>query len=1009
MALRVTFCGLSVMDAKSSMGWGSEQTSELRVNMAQDLEAGDIVAPPPVGTPIYFQLGSFKFAGLLQKWSKRRSTGGNPVYEAICHDPRDILRGTQLIIGSYNGPTTAVRNLINVFGWWENNFGFGSSLANETGMPWNLIRTGVLAICNSPTQGVFGGPLTYRGFSYGLDLSELPVPDINYRMGRGSINLMDAISQLCDDGGRDFFVELNGFVIKIRTVSRLNQPPLGTIYALTETNSGNVLRTEDGVEARNEVTSAFLTGGEVCEMYQTDNSNMVSFWGYDLLGNPIIGRPGVWNFFGKAPFGGVAPLLASVPTEFVDLNASGVEDIVGSVVYQSSTLEMRLAMVNYESWAAFVYHHKPALKNVIYSPFRNAGVDGALQPAGKKVVRPDMVNDAAQAANMVVSVNTDIHIKAQRLYEFVRSYGSEFYGKKFLVGLPFVLSRKDPDTLQITHTQEPTDGGWLPESSPPLGLSPLNQDVFKGGDGRFRAFVGYAGLIGMDLARVSPGDSVVENNTLYVRTGVEQKMVFLPGNRPAALIQLGSAVYKEAVDSIGDKTIVAAVLTMPPAQAQPWLDRTFGPVGLRIHPEARYPDAVTIPLKSNVLTYGPWYVAGAPGKVRYDSDPTMTPWNYGGWQQMNLAGAARVLNAVTNMQVSESGALDLAGPPTASLGDVLQNGGPNITNIDISYGKDGVSTSYRFQTFTPRFGVFSKPLADRIKQLGLNGQELRKAVRAGINQTISIAETANMAFQGFLANAPKAVNPKTPHEVLVTHTVKDVADDSTISIRVCPMTMTYEEAVALSKGDTAFPQTAVASMDAVLRPFTTKAGAGETAQMPAFVTPSSTGGMHAGNLNPFASGNDMTYLASGQSYSRLHTYEAGNSTNDTRALCLRGPLVVAGWGWDMDLKPVPGDGAGGWLANTMKRCDKWPAGPVDMLWDERRGVWTSHDLLIGTLIHNLPANGSGTMTVSGYTGWTLPVFNTFNAAASGVKVIAGYVAPLHRWYIIAADCPTPTV
>jgi hypothetical protein len=994
------------MDVKSSMGWGSEQTSELRVTLVQDIADGDVPAPPPMGTPVYFQLGNFKFAGLLQRWTKRRSTSGNPIWEAVCNDPREILRSAQLIIGDYNGSNYGMRNLINVFGWWENNFGFGSSLANDSGMPWNLIKVALTSICNQPLQTIYGGPLNSRGFSYALDLTELPVPDIHYRMGRGFIGLMDAITQLCDDGGVDFFVELVGFTIKVRTVSRLNQPPLGTIAAITETNTGNVLRTEDGFEARNEVTSAFLTGGAVCQIHQTDSTNMASFWGYDILGRPIIGIPGTAKFFGPIPAGGgAAPLLAEVSTEYMDLNATGVEDIVGSVYYPCSTVEMRLAMVNYESWSSFMWNYKPQFRNVIYSPFKNPIVDGALAPAGKKIVRPDMINDAKAIADMVANVNSDVHVKAQRLYEYVRGYATEFYGKQFLVGLPFILSRRDPETLQITHTQEPTDGGYLPEDSPPLGLSPLNQDVFKTGDGRFRAFVGFAGLAGLDLSRVNPGDSIVENNTLYLRANVNPSIVFLPGNKPAALINLGSAVYHEAIDSVGDSKIVAAVLQMPPAQAQPWLERNFGPIGLRIHPIARYPSATAIPLKNNVLTYGPWYVIGAPGKVRYENDPSMTPWNFGGWSNMNLAGAARVLNAVTNMQVSESGSIDLVGAPSASLGDVLEAGGPNITNIDISYGRDGITTSYRFQTYTPRFGVFSKPLADRIKQIGLTAQQLRKNVRANINQGLAAAETSKMAFQGFLANAPKAVNPKTPHEVVVAHCLTEQDQSGKTQIRVAPMTMTYEEAVALAKSNGAYAQTAVCSLDGILRPFTTKVGAGEAALMPAFVTPSATQGLHVGNLNPFVTGNDITYLANKQTYDRLHTFESGNDVADTRGVALRGPVMVAGWGFDMDGKPVPGNGSGSWLDNVLRRSDKWKVGPVDMLWDERRGVWTSHDLLAGT-IGNISAGGSGLMTVTGYTGWNLMVYNLFSSTAPSGKVIAGYIAPLHRWYVIAADCTT---
>src|SRR5262249_10332269 len=158
------------------------------------------------------------------------------------------------------------------------------------------------------------------------------------------------------------------------------------------------------------------------------------------------------------------------------------------------------------------------------------------------------------------------------LYEFVKAYGTDFYGKKFLVGLPFVLSKTDSETLQVSYTQEITDGGWQSEGSAPLGLSLLNEDVFKIQDGRFRAFVAFGSIDGLDTARVSPQDSVIQDNTLYLRVTVERDMVALPSGQPAALVTLGGAVYEEAQDAFGGFPLVAnAVLGMDVNAAQPIL------------------------------------------------------------------------------------------------------------------------------------------------------------------------------------------------------------------------------------------------------------------------------------------------------------------------------------------------------------------------------------------------------------------------------------------------------
>jgi hypothetical protein len=70
---------------------------------------------------------------------------------------------------------------------------------------------------------------------------------------------------------------------------------------------------------------------------------------------------------------------------------------------------------------------------------------------------------------------------------------------------------------------------------------------------------------------------------------------------------------------------------------------------------------------------------------------------------------------------------------------------------------------------------------------------------------------------------------------------------------------------------------------------------------------------------------------------------AGEAMEWYRTLGLRGPLVVVGWGYDTNDKPVPADPANSnaFLKNHRKRQDKWKAGPVDLRWDDERKVWAA--------------------------------------------------------------------
>jgi hypothetical protein len=1007
---RSQFCGASVRGWSSSIGWNVGQQSQMTVQLVVDPVNGDVFNPPGVGTPVYFKFYAFQFNGLLQKWQETRGSEGNPTFEVTVVDPREILDAAQVIIGGYAGSVGTVRNLQNVYGFWENT-GFGNSLANETGMPWFKILAGVEILCNTPVYGAFGGPLTYRGVAYGIDLSQLPVPPAHYRLGGTSFNLLDMIAQVCEDGACDFFVELKGRTIVVRTVARFAQPPLGTITAVANANFGGTLvRSQAGLESRNEITSAFLVGGDVTTLYLTDA--IASFWGFGIDGLPVVGTPGFFTATVDDPQGG-PPSKQKIPTQFMGLNAAPVADIIGGLVYATSTLELRMVLEGQNLWKAFLQRYKPALAKLL-------GIAGPLLNKGAlNILKPDLVNDAKAAAKQraLLALLTDAEVKVQRLFAYLHGYAEEYLGRKYLVGLPFILDKIDPETLKITASYDVTDAGYLPEGSAPLGLSPLNEDVFKSQDGRFRCFVEYPSVLGANLSKVSPQGSVLENGSLFVSAQADPNIVYL--DTPYAVVTVPGPVQEQATDFLGNADQVAKLLGIQANQQKQVQQKPqFGTAPVRLSAEARAPSVVAIPLKSNLLTYGPWYRAGAPGKVRFEVDPTLTPWNYGGFAVMNLAGFSKVLTAVSNMQVSETGSIEVSEPPAAPLGSVLQAGGPNVTSVDVTFGTQGVTTTYRFATFTQRFGVFNKQTAERLKRLGLAAADLRRSVRVALRQQEAVSEAADKAVltaraaRKFLADADPVIKRETPHDVLVGTTF---FDELTGDVRVGVSSATAEEAVAFTydDDDAIYQSNAAMSLNGLLRPFATGSG---TYLSSYTEIDSGLAGMNiltVDSLDPWKDQNDIEFYAWGSSYDGLHAYRREGDNANARPLALRGPLVLSGWGWDTAGVKVPANLAGDdWVENYLKRSDLWKTGPLDPLWDEARGVWSVHDAVRGVLTSDLPAGsgevfGEGTMEVRLAGGVTtdLTVFNYFSAdVADGTKVIANYVAGDNKWFVVAADC-----
>jgi hypothetical protein len=1072
---RYQWLGASVREANSTIGWGASQQSQLNVSLVDDPANGDNFTPPEVGTPVHFELGSFRFGGLLQKYEKTYSTQGYPVYEALVVDPREILEGAQVVVGAYSGSVGSVKNLLNAYGFWEAT-GYGNSLFNEGGMPWFRVRDAVLALVNTPSYTAYGGPLTYRGVAYALDLSQLPSPPPYYRVGgQSSFSLLELVAQVCEDGGYDFFVELDGFVIRVKTVSRFAQPPLGTITAVASTNwGGQVLRSRAGVESRNETTSVFVVGGDLSTLWTT--TALQAFWGYDFGGAPILGTQGRFDLVdfrytyklvssvtagspqwtlapvGSTPSitiepgqlylrmgteivridslagasGGNITLAVSrgmfgtqaqghsanaqcvlqygaVTTEFMDLNSSPVADITGSVLYATTVLELRAAKGGYSSWAAFMEHYRPDVARLVglISPVRNMNSGQANAPN-------DLVNDdpAQLRAMAIAAINQDAYARCQRMFEFVKMYADEYMGKKYVVGVPFVFVKQDPETLRVTTSYEVAEGGYLPEGSSPLGLSLLNEDQFRGPDGRFRAFVRFENVAGLDLSAVTQQlqGTVIEGNALFMEVGVNPQIIYTPA--PAVVITLNGQVFEQGVGVQGDSHIQHAVLQQQPGQAQRVLGAAaaFGTPGVPLAPAARAPSFAALPLKSNVLTYGPWYAAGAPGKVRFEHDPSLTPWNYGGHAAMGFAANAKVATAVTNMQVSESGQVERAGAPLAPLGGVLQSGGPNVTGVSVRFGQGGVATTYNFHTFSPRFGVFTRGAAERMRRLSLVAQEFRRSLRAVYRENVARAEALGNAARtarAYLQHMPASLRRQSPHEMLVSYSLEDGAD-----VRVGVSAATAHEAAALQNADDdlRFRATASMSMAGLLRPFSTAPGSG--LNMSSYTLTGFTGLVPSqATLDPWKGQNDIEFYTYGGTCRGLHAYRRGGENANARPLALRGPLVLTGWGLGLAGECVPGSG-GQWEANYLKRQDLWKTGPVDHLWDERRGVWTSHDVLRGVLNADLPAGGSAQMTVQCLQtsqDYPLTVHNHFaETLASGSKVVAGYVMTDNRWYAVPA-------
>jgi len=126
----------------------------------------------------------------------------------------------------------------------------------------------------------------------------------------------------------------------------------------------------------------------------------------------------------------------------------------------------------------------------------------------------------------------------------------------------------------------------------------------------------------------------------------------------------------------------------------------------------------------------------------------------------------------------------------------------------------------------------------------------------------------------------------------------------------------------------------------------------------------------ASSVYPSGSGAPSYYSFERDHFER-HTVEISG----IRGVGLRAPLVMTGWGYNTDGDPVPtGDATVNGISNihpeAMWNPAVWKSGPVDLRWDEARGVWT----------------GGGTSTIISL----VKVTNTYNPPNFSYEVDRSY-------------------
>ena len=922
--------GASVNSYFANLGWNGQPT-QLTIRVGEDFKDNDSFTNPNPGDIAYFSHASLRFGGHVQSRTRVNDFSANPLYEIVLVDPREILDGVKLILSDYNGSVYGAPNLWNVYGYWENR-GFGSARLNDTGMPFSLVASAAQYFNSLVFADTYGGPIRFKNNIYRVDHSGIPGYSADYRVSGPSVSLLELILEVCNESGHDTFFELvatpTGNWITVRSVSRTFQPDLTRIASFVG-NSQGAVSTDVGVELRNEKTSSFLVGGNRADLFQQTyngeegfSASIWPFWGVNTDNNAIVGV----NSGNEHTF----------TVDSRSVNSPGI----GSY-YTLTVAELRAAIVGQDEWETFVAAVRPDIaERIALYPKFDTDLIGSLigSPISPKELFLTSRNKAIHIQRGVNDREKDI----SRIYEFVRSYATEYYGRKFMVTIPYTFAYEDPDTFIISLSQEPTDAGFIQEGETALDLSTIGQDIFRTQDGRLGAFVRFENYQEIDLSQLDPDDYYIENGKLYLACSVEPYIVYVDSSTqysPRAIITLPSPIYylRDVEASFSNyfalyeyiigKTLNRAItqtekdqfdmnVNVPGALA---LFSGFGKLPVQ-------PYKAAVPLKSNTECYGPWYAIGAVGKVEFEKNESLVPWNYGDYETMDLVGNALVQNGLTNMQVSELGNVTLPGEPVISLGDQLIAGGPYVTNMSVSVDVNGgITTSYSMRTFTPKYNPFIKSNIDTVSKLGRKNRQVRRAMREALRYTAPNSNKYQRRQDAYKVASRNS--PHTPHEMIISKVINDKVSTSfgTIEQSIADLSA-YEPSGYLS--------TAGAELGSLFVPYSTYHD--NSADIPRFLAFSGlTDTINASSLNPFASGGlSIDLIVRGVGFPEDLSYSKDTiplgGYNDYRGLAHRTPMILAGWGYDIGGSSVSG---------PTDSPINWKVGPLDCRWDEDRGVW----------------------------------------------------------------------
>jgi hypothetical protein len=924
------------------------------------------------------------------------------------------------------------------------------------------------------------------------------------------------------------------------------------------TNSTCVNRYSTGLELRLDKANAFMTGEfrkDVFQMAYSGRGDGVTdtiwpYWGKDYQDNVILGNGMAGNDFNLDEPNQKRTHTFSLPIAHLG---------IGINTWNVSIPELRCAIASESSWRAWLFNIEPEKYLALFCPGNDININQLNEQSGKflwglltDVIRNDrldgpkvkpmdltnlhsnnnlqLMNNKMQqlgkaGAQDGLNAQEIIFKNASTLYQYLKQFATEYYGRQFMVKLPFLCASYDPDApYSIATNWNPTDGGWCEYSV--LGLAQTSPilEYFRTDDARIKCFARFISQYVIRMDRMSKDNIFpISPFEIYVGGNVRE-IVWVSPTDPRAVIDIGAPVEIENDKTILPEWQLFAVLIDKFAELQgvnkpskAALDKLFKTPGNdKLAASAAnpllLPVAVAVPLQSDKLVYGPWFVTRTGlkfdfsegglfwdgfnnGQTTYERDTGYAPWNFGSMDRMNAIAYKHVAALVGDKYVQERGEITFPGAPTVRLGDLIDAGGPAISQIDVSIGRgnDAITTTLRMKTYTPDFGKLWKARVDAIRRANTVAMRTHRLfAKHSLEKFKGVLERRIDAYIDYINTCMPRHTGKSSLDILSGWVAEDHENSEHARSYVTTSEM-RKEIITFGIDDAEqYRRRALVETAGIFRPFSTlpqdKVIEKDDGMMSRFSQhehpsgwPRQTGEYLTNNidfyskeqvpplfckehhlpivvetLSPFLAngtsatqslwmnsngnenkGHDIEYVARDGTYPThlnvRHPQDNYSEDHWYRAIALRGPLVIAGWGYDTHNKPVPNASVEypenpkmQFKENWLRRPHDWKCGPVDLRWDEDRKVWTAPSphkivrmilmddigrdkcapaLLIDDQIqHDVDGEPIDKETFCGKEGYKVTVWNSHNRPIpKGWRITAFYDTTYSKYYVLSHD------